>query len=135
MSARTGKTRAAPSTPAAGHTVHHVSSAQASAGTARTTTAAAKRDAFSTTSGNMRDRLATTIASSPASAAVHPLNSEASPTPAVAANTATATVASTMLRCTSVSAPSTSERRSEEHTSELQSRENLVCRLLLEKKN
>src|SRR5436309_4201906 len=29
---------------------------------------------------------------------------------------------------------STSDRRSEEHTSELQSRENLVCRLLLEKK-
>src|SRR5690606_7183720 len=29
----------------------------------------------------------------------------------------------------------TSETRSEEHTSELQSRENLVCRLLLEKKN
>src|SRR5690606_42040386 len=29
----------------------------------------------------------------------------------------------------------TSELRSEEHTSELQSRENLVCRLLLEKKN
>src|SRR5690606_41833485 len=28
-----------------------------------------------------------------------------------------------------------SEPRSEEHTSELQSRENLVCRLLLEKKN
>src|SRR5690606_556790 len=28
-----------------------------------------------------------------------------------------------------------SEDRSEEHTSELQSRENLVCRLLLEKKN
>src|SRR5690606_42013207 len=28
-----------------------------------------------------------------------------------------------------------SENRSEEHTSELQSRENLVCRLLLEKKN
>src|SRR5690606_41826686 len=28
-----------------------------------------------------------------------------------------------------------SSRRSEEHTSELQSRENLVCRLLLEKKN
>src|SRR5690606_40237361 len=28
----------------------------------------------------------------------------------------------------------TSRRRSEEHTSELQSRENLVCRLLLEKK-
>src|SRR5690606_42162375 len=30
---------------------------------------------------------------------------------------------------------SQSRRRSEEHTSELQSRENLVCRLLLEKKN
>src|SRR5690606_37426411 len=29
----------------------------------------------------------------------------------------------------------TTARRSEEHTSELQSRENLVCRLLLEKKN
>src|SRR5690606_40974616 len=29
----------------------------------------------------------------------------------------------------------TGDRRSEEHTSELQSRENLVCRLLLEKKN
>src|SRR5690606_42023098 len=31
-------------------------------------------------------------------------------------------------------APSRREGRSEEHTSELQSRENLVCRLLLEKK-
>src|SRR5690606_39716599 len=31
-------------------------------------------------------------------------------------------------------APSCLELRSEEHTSELQSRENLVCRLLLEKK-
>src|SRR5690606_41002179 len=30
--------------------------------------------------------------------------------------------------------PSTKAERSEEHTSELQSRENLVCRLLLEKK-
>src|SRR2546430_8627828 len=30
--------------------------------------------------------------------------------------------------------PSTSSRRSEEHTSELQSQSNLVCRLLLEKK-
>src|SRR5690606_40202093 len=30
---------------------------------------------------------------------------------------------------------STAETRSEEHTSELQSRENLVCRLLLEKKH
>src|SRR5690606_39618632 len=31
--------------------------------------------------------------------------------------------------------PAGKYRRSEEHTSELQSRENLVCRLLLEKKN
>src|SRR5690606_42114927 len=31
--------------------------------------------------------------------------------------------------------PAVLEVRSEEHTSELQSRENLVCRLLLEKKN
>src|SRR5690606_39773542 len=31
--------------------------------------------------------------------------------------------------------PTAPRRRSEEHTSELQSRENLVCRLLLEKKN
>src|SRR5579883_2414758 len=31
-------------------------------------------------------------------------------------------------------APAAPPRRSEEHTSELQSRENLVCRLLLEKK-
>src|SRR5260370_22683348 len=33
------------------------------------------------------------------------------------------------------SGPSTSAERSEEHTSELQSHLNLVCRLLLEKKN
>src|SRR5688572_31611765 len=31
--------------------------------------------------------------------------------------------------------PTTMPRRSEEHTSELQSQSNLVCRLLLEKKN
>src|SRR5690606_39716699 len=35
----------------------------------------------------------------------------------------------------SVTAHSILRLRSEEHTSELQSRENLVCRLLLEKKN
>src|SRR5690606_42000874 len=34
----------------------------------------------------------------------------------------------------SAPAPSRARARSEEHTSELQSRENLVCRLLLEKK-
>src|SRR5690606_42019053 len=40
-------------------------------------------------------------------------------------------------RCSKESCPgkSDSRKRSEEHTSELQSRENLVCRLLLEKKN
>src|SRR3712207_7693813 len=36
-------------------------------------------------------------------------------------------------RCTKV--PSKRSKRSEEHTSELQSRQYLVCRLLLEKKN
>src|SRR5690606_39372731 len=41
-----------------------------------------------------------------------------------------------LLRCMSSSSPSFHMKvRSEEHTSELQSRENLVCRLLLEKKN
>src|SRR5690606_40809781 len=55
-------------------------------------------------------------------------------------------VASALLGCIRISAskaglapPGTSTTsvswRSEEHTSELQSRENLVCRLLLEKKN
>src|SRR3712207_7247643 len=39
--------------------------------------------------------------------------------------------ASTVIRC----APRTRIWRSEEHTSELQSRQYLVCRLLLEKKN
>src|SRR5207302_4861898 len=34
-----------------------------------------------------------------------------------------------------IDAPQLEEMRSEEHTSELQSRENLVCRLLLEKTN
>src|SRR5215475_15552253 len=36
--------------------------------------------------------------------------------------------------CPSSTGPRAGCRRSEEHTSELQSRENLVCRLLLEKK-
>src|SRR5690606_39282350 len=35
--------------------------------------------------------------------------------------------------CAASASPSPTLRRSEEHTSELQSRENLVCRLLLEK--
>src|SRR5436309_8500498 len=39
-----------------------------------------------------------------------------------------------VLFCRTAKACSASPLRSEEHTSELQSRENLVCRLLLEKK-
>src|SRR5690606_41376413 len=41
---------------------------------------------------------------------------------------------SSPVSCSSVSSVPSSTPRSEEHTSELQSRENLVCRLLLEKK-
>src|SRR5690606_19585357 len=41
----------------------------------------------------------------------------------------------TRLHRRGVQGPKLGEVRSEEHTSELQSRENLVCRLLLEKKN
>src|SRR3712207_7615504 len=37
--------------------------------------------------------------------------------------------------CTGTAVPPTSSPRSEEHTSELQSRQYLVCRLLLEKQN
>src|SRR5436309_7635627 len=42
--------------------------------------------------------------------------------------------ASVTMTTPSMSVASTIDERSEEHTSELQSRENLVCRLLLEKK-
>src|SRR2546422_6340960 len=38
-------------------------------------------------------------------------------------------------RCAATASSASGERRSEEHTSELQSRLHLVCRLLLEKKN
>src|SRR5690625_5726223 len=41
----------------------------------------------------------------------------------------------TIVSTTSVAADVSWDRRSEEHTSELQSRGQLVCRLLLEKKN
>src|SRR5690606_40579663 len=43
-------------------------------------------------------------------------------------------VVSTLHMCGSPSCRGSPAHRSEEHTSELQSRENLVCRLLLEKK-
>src|SRR5690606_41568742 len=46
-----------------------------------------------------------------------------------------APVCGTPGRCSTTTASGAASRRSEEHTSELQSRENLVCRLLLEKKN
>src|SRR5690606_41138224 len=55
-----------------------------------------------------------------------------SPSPSTrSARTASAAASSTPRPSPPVSPP---PRRSEEHTSELQSRENLVCRLLLEKK-
>src|SRR3712207_7443196 len=55
---------------------------------------------------------------------------------AAAASSATDASASRALPCTlsSVRLKTTFGRRSEEHTSELQSRQYLVCRLLLEKK-
>src|SRR3712207_8588556 len=51
------------------------------------------------------------------------------PSPITTSEAATAITASAKI------CPSTSPCRSEEHTSELQSRQYLVCRLLLEKKN
>src|SRR3712207_7119184 len=50
----------------------------------------------------------------------------------VVANKAKATYRNGVLK---VTLPKTKSARSEEHTSELQSRQYLVCRLLLEKKN
>src|SRR5690606_41188397 len=55
--------------------------------------------------------------------------SSGSPPPAAALDQAAARNSSVVATSSSARA-----RRSEEHTSELQSRENLVCRLLLEKK-
>src|SRR3712207_8500880 len=56
------------------------------------------------------------------------------PTP-VAAGSARGTRAVPGTERTTVAVVATVVRRSEEHTSELQSRQYLVCRLLLEKKN
>src|SRR6266700_2210131 len=53
---------------------------------------------------------------------------------APAATCAMASARTRSMRPSFISAASTLRPRSEEHTSELQSRENLVCRLLLEKK-
>src|SRR5690606_40711771 len=54
--------------------------------------------------------------------------------PGAAAAVERTTTTGTSLWCSTVwlTEPSSSPARSEEHTSELQSRENLVCRLLLE---
>src|SRR3712207_7068729 len=59
--------------------------------------------------------------------------------PAASASTAsrpsgTSASARSTTTCTATDGSSSSSRRSEEHTSELQSRQYLVCRLLLEKK-
>src|SRR5690606_40810530 len=53
----------------------------------------------------------------------------------IGANTVTMTVTDNSGNSTTCTSTVTIQDRSEEHTSELQSRENLVCRLLLEKKN
>src|SRR5690606_41950943 len=69
-----------------------------------------------------------TASSSPRAATRRRRSSSTSATPTSAGSTASSTVGRS--RCSATSA----RWRSEEHTSELQSRENLVCRLLLEKK-
>src|SRR5690606_39806741 len=63
-----------------------------------------------------------------------PLTNSTAPRPAVAESRPGATSPRGSPGWRMLSTPG-SQRRSEEHTSELQSRENLVCRLLLEKKN
>src|SRR5690606_40330229 len=56
--------------------------------------------------------------------------------PHIGSSTERTRLAMGQLLCEGIEAFFTGEKpRSEEHTSELQSRENLVCRLLLEKKN
>src|SRR5690606_40965350 len=53
----------------------------------------------------------------------------------IGANILTITAGTMWARFSKVLLSARTSSRSEEHTSELQSRENLVCRLLLEKKN
>src|SRR2546430_4600201 len=55
--------------------------------------------------------------------------------PFVSRGTIEAVIARARAGVGAVAAVPTSDTRSEEHTSELQSQSNLVCRLLLEKKN
>src|SRR5690606_41974056 len=63
-------------------------------------------------------------------------SSAPSPATSAVADTEEVTTAAPAAMASSTGSPKPSARegRSEEHTSELQSRENLVCRLLLEKK-
>src|SRR5690606_7852402 len=71
-----------------------------------------------------------------ASASVGSTSSAPSPATSAVADTEEVTTAAPAAMASSTGSPKPSARegRSEEHTSELQSRENLVCRLLLEKK-
>src|SRR5437667_3930962 len=56
--------------------------------------------------------------------------------PMVASSARTmSSAASCQPRCSNIITPESRSERSEEHTSELQSHHDLVCRLLLEKKN
>src|SRR2546427_6280351 len=59
---------------------------------------------------------------------------DAWPTPSTCDSFCASTVDAASYICPRVSALDVSARRSEEHTSELQSQSNIVCRLLLEKK-
>src|SRR2546427_8575792 len=79
--------------------------------------------------------LATRSSTSPARAAPGPMASTATQT-GTSASSSACTTGSTAGSTTACTAARTSadRRRSEEHTSELQSQSNLVCRLLLEKK-
>src|SRR5690606_39599872 len=63
-----------------------------------------------------------------------PLNQAIDAVAAAAAAAPTARVNFSVQACSTSSATAYGSSRSEEHTSELQSRENLVCRLLLDKK-
>src|SRR5690606_42000852 len=71
---------------------------------------------------------------------IYPAPVSATPSPTTSRSTPNGSMRSAASSVLTSMAPeadgcaSASRRRSEEHTSELQSRENLVCRLLLEKK-
>src|SRR5258707_4044061 len=64
-----------------------------------------------------------------------PISKPMRPTAAAAADARMKAIQSATVGCVRQNRRCTSQARSEEHTSELQSRQYLVCRLLLEKKN